>query len=537
MAWYDFLKNKKIEQTAQEKEEKAKTLENAGLAGAAAEVVDRYGSANKEFLVGHGGVDNETGQVLSRSLKSVSESKVNPDHRDNNIHQQAGFSAEIESNSRKNAEHIISKRNVRNTRTDDIEKQSYGANEIGGKNDQLYDHVELDANGRPIQGTATQLKFVGKGGNDTLNKLVSKDYDKYFENDAPIEVPSDYYDGVREAAGEQAEGLRKQIDRLKENPNKNRDIIDTKEKQLKKLESIRDGKSIRKGNVSSKEAEFARLHPKLATARDIFGVSHRAGLEQAKYGAAIGGGMSLVRNLVAVAKGEKEPDEAALSVVKDTGTGAAVSYTTAFAGSAIKGAMQNAKDAAVRSLSKTNLPAAIVTATLESGKTLSKYFKGEIDGVECLTELGEKGTGMLSSAMFAMLGQIAIPIPVVGGMIGSMLGYALSSACYGQLVAALQEAKLAREERIRIEAECAEAVAMLRQYRAEVERYVSEYLIDHINTFHDAFDGIKGALQIGDVDGFIAGSNTITRKLGGKPQFETFNEFDSLMKSDAAFKL
>jgi hypothetical protein len=66
-------------------------------------------------------------------------------------------------------------------------------------------------------------------------------------------------------------------------------------------------------------------------------------------------------NLVAAAKGEKEPDEAVLSVIADTGTGAAVSYTTAFAGSAIKGAMQNTGSSTARALSKTNLPAAIVT--------------------------------------------------------------------------------------------------------------------------------------------------------------------------------
>jgi hypothetical protein len=514
-----------------EREEKAKTLENAGLAGAAAEVVQRFGSANKEFLVGYGGVDNETGQKLSKSLKDITESKVNPDYRDNNIHQQAGFSAEVESNSRKNAENIINKKNVRNTRTDDIEKQIYGKNQIGGKNDQLYDHVELDANGKPIAGTAAQLKFVGKGGEDTLNKLVSKDYDKYFENDAPIEIPSDYYDGVRKAAGKQAQGLQKQIDRLKENSPENQSTIDAKEKQLKKLESIRDGKSIRKSNVSSKEAIFARLHPRLTTAWDIAEISHRAGVEQAKMGAAISGGMSLVRNIVAVVKGEKAPDEAALSAVKDTGTGAAASYAIAFAGSVIKGGMQNAQSAVTRGLSRTNLPAAIVTTTLEMGKTLAKYFKGEIDGVECLTELGEKGTGMVSSAMFATIGQIAIPIPVVGAMIGSMLGYALSSACYGQLVSALNAAKLACEERIRIEAERTEAIKMIHQYRAEMERRISEYLVEHITVFHAAFDGIKGALQIGDIDGFIAGANAISAQFGSTPKFSTFCEFEQIMNN------
>jgi hypothetical protein len=555
-----FEKKKK-----KDKEEKDKTLENAGLAGAASEVVQRYGSANREFLVGYSGNDFETGQILKRSLKGISGSKVNPEYKDNNIQQQAGFSAEVEATSRKNAEYIISGEKKRRSRTDDIGKQGYGNTEIGGTNDQLYDLVDIDANGKAIPGSATQSKFVGNGGSHTLDKLVSNKYQKYFDNDVPIEVPSDYYDGIREAAAQRVEKLKKQIDRLEKDGTSNK-IIAAKKKQQQKLEDIRDGKSIIKSNVSSTEAIFAREHPELATAKDIATVSNRAGVEAAKTGAIIAGGMSLIRNIVDVVKGDKEPDEAVLDVLKDTAGGVALSYGTTFAGSALAGAMKNAGEMVVengvkvlkpnipiQALGKTNLPGTIVTVALEAGKTLGKYFKGEIDGVECLTELGEKGTGMISSAMFATLGttgavavfgksavigQLVIPIPVIGGLIGGMVGYALSSACYGQLVETLKDAKLAHEERIRIEAECGEAIAMIRQYRAEMEIAVNRYLREYITTFHQAFFDMKRALNIGDIDGFIAGTNAITKQLGKTPQFETFDEFNALMNNSAcSFKL
>jgi len=160
--------------------------------------------------------------------------------------------------------------------------------------------------------------------------------------------------------------------------------------------------------------------------------------------------------------------------------------------------------------------------------------------------LGEKGTGLISSALFsgigaagavsvfgksAVIGQLIIPIPVIGGLIGGMLGYALSSACYGQLMSALKDAKMARERRIQIEAECEQAIRMIQEYRAEIETAVSEYLSDHIITFHAAFDEMEKALNIGDIDSFIAGANSITGKLGGKPQFENMSGFETLMKS------
>jgi hypothetical protein len=539
-------------QSKKQREDEAKTLENVALTVAAAEVVQRYGSANKEPLVAYSGIDNETGKVYAKSLKNIAAGKTNPDYQDNNIKQQAGFSAEVQSTSRKNADNIINGKKSRHTRTDDIEKQKYGKKTIGGKNDPLYDHVELDSNGKPIPNSATQMKFVGDGGNDSLQKLTSAKFQKYFDNEIPIEVPSDYYDSIRKAAEEKARKVQNEIDHLIKNKPNEKTLIKEKQRQLKKLEGIRDGKSIRKSNVSSKEAKFAKLHPKLATVKDIVKYSHKAGLEQAKYGVAIGGSISIIKNLVAVVKEEKEAEEALFEVIKDTGSAATLSYITAFTGAAIKGAMQNAKSGMTRALSKTNLPATFVTVTLETGKTLAKYYKGEIDGVQCFEELGEKGTGLISSALFSGLGaagavsvfgksfaigQIAIPIPVIGGLIGGMLGYALSSACYGQLMAALKEAKMARERRIKIEAECAEAVRMIQQYRAEIETAIAEYLSDHIITFHTAFDEIKTALNIGDIDVFIAGANTITGKLGGEPQFKDMEGFESIMNGSDKLSL
>jgi len=194
--------------------------------------------------------------------------------------------------------------------------------------------------------------------------------------------------------------------------------------------------------------------------------------------------------------------------------------------------MQNSESAVVRSISKTNLPAALVTTAVEAGKTLKKYISGEIDGLECLEELGEKGTNMVSSAMFATAGQILIPIPVVGGVVGAMMGYALSSACYKVLVDALKEARLAHEERLRIEKECSEVIKMLEEYRREMNEVVNRYMTEHIAVFNNAFSKMEEAIGLNDIDGFISGANLITKKLGGKVRYNNFKEFNAFMESD-----
>ena len=223
-------------------------------------------------------------------------------------------------------------------------------------------------------------------------------------------------------------------------------------------------------------------------------------------------------------------------MVKDTATVAAVSYGTGVAGSLIKASMQNSGSAVFRGLSKSNLPAAIVSLSIDSAKTLRKFFNGDISGLECLENLGETGTGMISSAMFATVGQVLIPIPVVGAMAGSMIGYALSSSCYGLLVGALKEEKLAREERIRIEKECEEHIKNLKEYRAQLEKYFDDYMTYYKNNFREAFKQIKTAYEIGDCDGYLDGCDKIITALGGTSQYSTVKEFEELMDSDEPIK-
>lgn len=518
----------------QERKKCDDAIKNAGLSAAGAEVVQRYGAAAKEHLVAYSGVDNERGRVLAKGLKSISESKVNPKYYDANIKQQAGFSAEVKTQARESAERIIGKQTTRTTRTDDMVKQSDGrGGTIGGKNEQYYDIAQVDANGVYIEGTGRQLKYVGGTAKECTQKLLDKRFDKYREHDVPIEVPSDFYDEVHAQLGERIENCQKQLEAAKSSGNIEK--IQKKQEELERIKKTQ--RDLRKGKLTNKEAINARLHPERSTVKEIAGISHRAGVESAKTGAAIGGGISAIQNTVAVIKGDKEPGEAVLAVAGDTAKAGVVSYATGFVGSAIKGAMQNAPSEYIRALSKTNLPGTIVVSVLEVGKTLGRYAKGELDGVECLTELGEKGTGMLASSAGAAVGQALIPIPVVGALVGSMVGYAMASSYYNSLVSVLREAKVAHEERLRIEAECAAAVQAIREYRLQIELAVNNYMQEHMAAFSTAFAEMESAWMAGDADQFIRGTNRITHQLGGTPLFETKQACDALMKSTAIISI
>ncbi len=519
----------------------SKKLQEEALKGAMAETVQRYGSAVKQHYVAYTGMDNESGQKLAKGLKDIAKSKINPKYRSQNIKQQAGFAAEVKSVARKNAENIIEGKGNRFVRTDDI----------GRVNDPLADLVELAPDGTVISGTASQMKFVGSSPEELLEKLGSKKYQKYLDAKEILDIADDDYEALLGTNGkpgiidEKIKSLRNQADRAKQIGKDQ--VAGQKEAQIEKYEYIR--KKLRKSGLTREEAVQARLHSMWSTAKDVTKIANEAAVGQAKVGAGITGSLSVVRNVVACIKGDKTPEEAALSVAEDTGRGAAVSYVSAFSGTVIKGAMENAKSGYLQSLSKTNLATTLVTTTVDVGKTLHRYFGGDITGVQCIEELGQQGVGEIDSAMFSTMGMsaavsmapteaaIETVYGMVGGLIGATLGYAAAVVCYQELSTALKEAELAREERIRIEKECAEAIALIRQYRMEMNDMVSEYLTDHIQTFNQGFLEMDKAIAEQDVNGFLRGNASIQELLGKEVQFRTQEEFDALMSSDIALKL
>lgn len=512
-----------------------KSLEHRVLEGTATETIQRYGSAVKQHCVSYSGFDNEEGTQLKKSLESISKHKLSsdPKWRDNNIKQQAGFTAEVKVTAKRNAENIINKNANRISRTDDL----------GMVNHPLYDLVEIDESGNIILGSGSQMKFVGSSPEALLSKLNGKKFQKYIDSGAILDIADDDYDaliGINGKSGiidKKIEALQKQIEDL-ENTNKF-EVIAKKKQQIIKYEKIKE--KLRKTGLTRDEAIKARMNPKLSVVKDVTEIAHKAGKEQAKYGAIISGSVSLVKNMTACIKGEKEVTEVALDVAKDTARGGAISYGSAFLGSLLKGGMQNSKSLYIRGLSKTNLAGTLVTSTLDIGRTMKKYIKGDITGAECFEMLGEHGVGEIGAAMFSAVGVATVGssastlVSVLAGMTGATFGYAAATAVYQELATSLKEAQFAKEERIRIERECEEAIQLIIQYRNEMNEIVSKFLIDHYRTFEVGFIEMDKAIQENDINGFIRGNVTIQEILGKEIQFRTQQEFDSLMLSDEKF--
>lgn len=101
----------------------------------------------------------------------------------------------------------------------------------------------------------------------------------------------------------------------------------------------------------------------------------------------------------------------------------------------------------------------------------------------------------------------------------------------------VSEYQEAKEERIRIQQECDEHIKILTDYRAEIEKHVSGYLVANITVFDEAFDQMDMAVLNNDSDAYIGANSSIQKQLGKDMQFHSQDEFDGLMDSDDNFKL
>lgn len=510
------------------KEEIQRDAERTATALSVSETVSRFGSANAEFIKGYYGVDNEKGQKFAKGLADIAKHKVNadPKYAKQNIKQQAGYSAEVAITSRDNAESIINRVKVRASRSDDLPQ--YGTNHT------VVDRVQI-INGKIIEGSQSQMKFVGNQ-NQLLKKIAedSKNADAEFSRyrGVKLELPSEQYVDAIEFCQNKAKGLQEQANKAAKK-GAPAEVVERLKKNAKNYEELAE--NIADTGITTEDAIFYRTHPKMATAMDIVRTSHRAGIEGAGYGGVIGGAISLLANAFSVAQEKKQLSEAVLDVANDTGKAAVLGYATAFAGSSLKGALQQSGNQGMRTLARTNAPTLAVSICLSLGGSIKSYVAGEITEGQFLSEVGEKGAGILSGSMMAALGQIAIPIPVVGAAIGGMIGYTLSSFFYQSALEAANSLDLSRERLARVKEIEAAARARIAEERAAFEDFVGRevpVLIDETKIFFDRINTINEGVD------FLAESiNEYAALLGKNLQFETADEFNEFMLASQPLKL
>lgn len=194
-----------------EKKQKYSNITDATIMGSTSEESALYASANREHL-----------SVLDK-LEEISKRKINPNYINQNINQQAGYSAEIKEQAHVNADNILAGKRERVHQYDDLSsekkpqvKKLFPNYATPSKNHEIVDYISVDEKENVIPGTLTQSKFVGRNGEECFKKLLSKDYEKYFENGLKMEIPKDFFGDFQKEANIKIKSLESQIAKQKE---------------------------------------------------------------------------------------------------------------------------------------------------------------------------------------------------------------------------------------------------------------------------------------------------------------------------------
>lgn len=161
-------------------------------------------------------------------------------------------------------------------------------------------------------------------------------------------------------------------------------------------------------------------------------VGRQQGIEAAKITFAI----STVDNVIMFVDGEISADEMAINIVKETGTAGVLGYGTGFVSKGVALAMDQSSVELIQSLGGSNFPAGMVSFGIATYGSVIDFAQGEIDASELAYDLGNGAIGvsasMLGSQYGAAVGTMIMPGlgTVAGGLVGGMIGYAVSAEAY-----------------------------------------------------------------------------------------------------------
>jgi len=244
-------------------------------------------------------------------------------------------------------------------------------------------------------------------------------------------------------------------------------------------------------------------------------------------GGILGGSVSVITNTFKLNKGEIDGGEFIGNVAKDTTKAAVKSGATGALGSSIRIAAQKAGSI---SLSKTNVATAIASSVIESGVTIFKYIKGEIDEYETMTTLGQTGVSTMSSIYAgAVAGAFFGP---VGALVGSMAGFLIGSNVYQSCITIFKNSQLKIEESRRLIKMYDEAIVIMQQQRKQMEAYFHKRLSQNQKVFDAFFTRYEDLLQTDSYSTCVETMNQFALYFGKELKYANFDDFDKAMKSD-----
>lgn len=370
-------------------------------------------------------------------------------------------------------------------------------------------------------GKVFQLKSGNKASSSAF-RLADKKY-----ADVNLVAPSDQTDKVQELYTK----------RIESGTLKAADYKNASEKLHKGIaaDNVSSGGTTYDEALKATDAKHANHVANTFEAKAALSDMHQSGMQAGKMGAVFGGITSGVDGLYQLSQGKATTGKVAAQIIIDTSKGFATSYlTTAGSKGIVHGlAKAGVSQTTVGALTKSNAHVALAAGILKSGQSVTRYLQGEIDNDQLMEEISETAITGASAFYYGALGQAVIPIPIIGAMIGSTVGYFIGSMLHQSGLMGLGEVasvKIARERREQIEALCLESIPIMRQHREQLESLLATHFAERKHLLTQAFDGMEAALISWDADAFTQQLESVNQAFGKSLPFKSFDEFEVFMK-------
>jgi len=249
-------------------------------------------------------------------------------------------------------------------------------------------------------------------------------------------------------------------------------------------------------------------------------------IEAAKMAAITSG----IKNIVRLVNGEIELSEAlddtAATMLKAGALGGTLKVSTTILNSALK----NTSDKFLLMASKA-VPYAgeIATAVVMVGQQALKLVNGDIDCEEFIIDTYED----LSRVVAGIAGQMLIPIPVVGAMLGTLI-CDFQFQVYHYIKDAYGEIKEYKDKSDKIEKFVNAALYEMEKQRSELKSIILEHLNEWDERFDSGFEQIFSSAFDNDADGIANGFDVILGAFGQSVKFKTASEFDDFFMDENA---
>lgn len=239
-----------------------------------------------------------------------------------------------------------------------------------------------------------------------------------------------------------------------------------------------------------------------------------------------------VTQIAAVRSGELTPSAAAMTAANDAAAAFARGALVGGGGQSIALLSQglNLPDA----LGGGTLPFAMARASLALGEVTLAYAHGKITATEAAQQSADSVARISVAWAGSLIGQILIPIPVVGAVIGGTVG-SLSCALAAQGIAAvnaeMRGARQAEEALAAAQVELAATLIVLEEQLRLMDQIGRDWDIAFSTQILPSLNSLEEAVPSGNAVTSLEAITTLIRGYQGAPLFATLEQFDQWMRS------